>query len=633
MDDTTAPGGAMLPPEPLEELTPEQRGRPTERQPLSRFRAASIALPIGIAAFSFAGLKRVDSSSLVLAAFATVASAAMLGLAYWLGRTRPAPGTAQRLNLLGKIISVIPILGLTRIASMTGVYQATKQRLVCRNIAILAAIWLVGAAFDGADTVAADVAALLAIVAVVLAVVLVRRLPAAYVSSAAPAAPAAPPRPTAPENHRARPADDGPHDHVDAETVVHSAPPAELPEPTRVADLTPLAAAGRRLYWLVGSVKFGALFLALGILAPNNKVDATWARGIVAWIGVLAVLAVAVAIQEGRVRPRRGLLLGGLLVVLVCLGGVAFGAMTGSDAQAGIIGWALWPAICYQPYRQQRKRSGLTDDAIQAASRVGHLPARASRPARRRRTARPAAWISGVAGAICAVPIVLLGLFNSLVGAPLLSDVIGSVLDKLFGLARGSADALLASLDPDQLPVIALASSAEPAAWRLLVRGDLFHFGKLGPQRVAFEEFLHTRLEIYGEIHGVRELPAQKARLIAMPVCVPYDDDVRSAAWALARQLPLLLLVSPIGSRPLQRWPVLARQFHGGGIDLPVLPDPDATIAVLHLHAGYNVVYQARTRDQWSYVAAIYQALAAIASAEQADGGRYKGADAAEPSQ
>jgi hypothetical protein len=625
VDDTTAAGGATLPPEPREELRPEQRRRPTEQQTLSRFRVAAVALPIGVAAFSFAGLKRLDSSSLGLAAYATVTCAVLLGLAYWLGRTRPAPGTAQRLNLLGKIISVIPILGLTRIALMDGVYQVTKRRLACRNIAILAAIWLVGAAFEAADTAVADIAALLAVVAVVLAVVVARRLPAAHVPAPTDTAP--PVRdaglPRAAGNDRVGGA---------AEAGLPSERPAELPEPTRVADLTPLAAAARRLYWLVGSVKFGAIFLAFGILAPNNEVDATWARGIVAWIGALAVLGVAVAMQEGRVRPRRGLLLGGILVVLVCLGGVAFGAVTGSDAQAGIIGWALWPAICYQPYRRQRKRSGLTDDVIQAASRVGHLPTRSGRHGRWRPAVRPAAWVRAIAGAICAVPIVLIGLFNSLAGVPLLSDLIGAVLDKLFGLAHGSVDALLAGLDPDEEPAIALAESAEPQAWRLLVRGDLFQFGKVGPQRVAFEEFLHARLETYGEVQAVREAAAGAAQLVVMPVAVPYDDQVRRAAWTLAGRMPLLLLVPPIGGRALERWPVLARQLRGSGIMLPGLSDPAGTIAVLHLVTGDNIVYLARKRDQWAYLTAIYEALFAISRQEDARPSTHRDAGAKEPS-
>ncbi len=395
--------------------------------------------------------------------------------------------------------------------------------------------------------------------------------------------------------------------------------PADSPAADETVDVSPLSKGARRLYWLAGSVKFGTIFLALGILAPNNSLQFSWGKAIIAGLGVLSALAIAMLMQEDWIRPAAAVALGLAVISAICFVPVSFGVLTGSDASTAVFGWAICPAFFLWLYWRHRRSSRLSDAEIQAASQIGHFQRRPAGPAARR-LPPPALWIRGAIGILCAIPVVLVGLVNTIFGVMVISDWIQAALDKLYALARSSGDALLTGARSGVRITVALATSPEPTAWRLQVRGDLFHWGKLGPQRVPFEEFLRTRLEAYGNVLIIGETPCRSetepaehdASIVVMPVGVPHSPEALNGVAALGTRMPLLLLVQPIGYRPLQQWDLLARQFRDRGITLPAGDGPAQMIAVLHEATGKNIAYMARKKNKWGYIAAIYEASHAI---------------------
>ncbi len=302
--------------------------------------------------------------------------------------------------------------------------------------------------------------------------------------------------------------------------------------------------------------------------------------------------------------------------------------MDGAGALRGVAAWSILPLIFFWRYRRQRRSLGLTDAQVQAASRIGLLPA--PPPGKAVRLPSAGLWLRVGAAAACAWPLAYLGLVNSLGGAPVLSDLIDSALEKLNGLIRGSTAGLLVSLDPAKL-TIAMAESAEPAAWRLRVRSNLICWGKLGPPRVPFEEFLRNRLGVYGAVQPIGEpdadsaepgegtesgggaLPERAPALAVLPAGVALRAGVLGKTCALASRVPLLVVPAPLGTRPLQ-WPALAEQFRTRGVTVPALAYPTNTVAVLHLPTGENAVYLAPERTQWAYLAAIHAAFEAVAA-------------------
>jgi hypothetical protein len=495
----------------------------------------------------------------------------------------------------------LPLIGLAGISGMNGLYRQTKVRLRLRNVAIVVACALVGLCLARADTAGiagiADGSAAAA-AALVLAVLLTRRLPSAAVSQLLPTSPAP------------------------------GVPPPSLPLPNWVVDVAPLSAAARRLCWLTASVRLGAFFLVVAVLAPEDGRHALWAGIVAALVGMLIVLGVALTMEEDRLRPASGLWLALGLLVVVGFAAVGLGGMNGADAARGVVAWSILPLIFFWRYRRQRRSLGLTDAQVQAASRIGLLPA--PPPGRAVRLPSAVLWLRVGAAAACAWPVAYLGLVNSLAGTPVLSDFIESALEKLNGLIRGSIAALLVSPYPAKL-TIAMAESAEPAAWRLRVRSNLIFWGKLGPPRVAFEEFLHNRLGVYGAVQPIsgREaesaepgegadsggdaLPDRAPALAVMPAGVALREGVFGKTCALASRIPLLVVLAPVGTRPIQ-WSALAEQLQTRGVAVPALAYPNNTIAVLHLETGENAVYLAPERTQWAYVAAIQAAFEAVAA-------------------
>lgn len=562
------------------------------------YRGVATALLVALVALGVTEAQLAHNASTTQPALAAITCGVMLGIAYYLGRTRPAPGTGQRLNLIGKILSVIPIMGLMFIPGIPGLYHLTRRRLYLRNIAIVAGTAIVQLSFQelGSSTTGSVAAmAVIQITALVLTVLMSRRLPATnpWPVGKAP---------------------------LSGESTTHQLPrqaaatPDDLPPANETIDVSSLSAAARRLYWLIGSAKFGAIFLALGILAPNGPLQLSWGKAIIASVGVLAVLGIASLIQESWIRPTFALIFMLGLISAICFMPVPFGVLTGSEASVAVFGWGIWPPLFLWLYWRQRRSYGLYDAQILAASRVGHLPQRQA-DANTYRIPPLALWIRGSVGMICAIPVVLVGLANTAVGVVIISDWIQAALDKLYALTRGSADTLLAGFRSDEQVTVALATSPEPDAWKLQVRGDLFHWGKLGPQRVPFEEFLRIRLKIYGDVLTIHELlcppetasAVQNASVAVMPVGVPYPSETLNEVAVLGARMPLLFLVQPIGSKPLQRWPLLARQLRDHGIVLPSIDDPVRTIGVLHQVTEENIVFVTQKRNQWGYTAVIYE--------------------------
>jgi hypothetical protein len=571
------------------------------------YRALAVGSALALVVLCYSGPLPKDSGSSTPAYLPTVCCIAVLGIAYYLGRTRRL---AQRLNLGGRVVSVIPIAGLIFIPSMGGLSRLTRRRLYLRNVAIFAATALVQLSSDGFDARSLPATTLavcvLCLVTPVLAVVLSRRVPAS--TTAAPPGGIGPAETTPAETGRPSP--------VSRTAAVNP----DLPAPSQVLDVTAASTLARRLYWLGASMKFGAIFVALGILAPNGPLQLSWAGGIVASVAIAVGFAAAFLLQEDRLRPAPAVICGLAVMSAVCFIPVAFGVGTSAAAATAVSGWAICVLPVLWLYRRQRRSSGLKDADVQAMSRVGHLPSPTGGRATARRPLPPlATWLRGLAGLVLGLPVVLLGMVNTLAGVLVFSDWIQAPLDKLYELARRLTDPLISSAGPRQ-PAIAVAESTEPAAWKLLARGDLLHWGKLGAQRVGFEEFLETRLEPYGELQTIDEAcrrdpaaaAADSTSLVVMPVGAPLEDEVIDKVAGLAARLPVLLVMQPVRAGPMPGWAKLARRFQAHHLTLPVLAEPTHTMAVLHLATGENLVYLAHQRNQWGYVAAIHAALAVV---------------------
>ncbi len=573
------------------------------RRAVIAYRGAAAALLVSLAAVSLAWT-RLEHSAWTWNDFSdsVLYGPVMLGTAYYLGRTRPAPGTEQRLNWPGRVMSVIPVWGLIQIPYFQGVNRRAKRRLCVRNIAIGAAALLVWVSWDERKSPLTGFVAAIAVLqaaGIALAALMARRMPSADLPPAGEAPP--------PTGDTTRP-----------QSQPAAAIPDGSPAPDEIIDVSPLATGARRLYWLAGSMKFGAIVFAVAILAADHFRPFSWG---IAGAGVLAALAIATLMQEDWIRPTAGVALALGLIIGICFGPAAFGILAWSAAWGAVIGWVIWPALFLWLHLRQRRPSGLSDAEIQAASRVGHLPRRQAGPTARR-VPPPGLWIRGTLGMLCAIPVVIVGLVNSIFGVALISGWIQTALDKLYAFARGSVDAFLAGARSEEPVITALATPPDPAMWQMSVRGDLLRWGKVSlplllPIIVPFGEFLRTRLEVYGEVRMIRETPCRpeaepaehESAMVVMPLGVSYSPGVLDEVVALGTRMPLLLVVQPMGSRPLEHWPALARQMRDHGIALPTMDDPVRTIAVLHQAAGKKIVFTARKRNQWGYVAAIHAAV------------------------
>ena len=432
---------------------------------------------MALAAVGLAEARVVHNASSTEPVLTVALCAVLVGIAYYLGRTRPAPGMGQRLSLVTRFVSVLPIAGLIFLPGTNGLYRLTRRRLYVRNIAIFAGMLVFEMATQEFGNPAAAAWAVLQFVALAFAVLLSRKMPAASVQLA----------------ERAPLSGSGTNDGASRPTVAMA---VGLPPANGVVDVSSLAEGVRRLYWLGVSVKFGVIVLALGILSRNNDpesgvVQFTWGKGITAGAGVLVALGIAMLIQEDWIRRAAAVVLGLGLISAVCFVPVSFGALTASDAQAGVIGWAMWPLFVLWLYRRQRRSSGLSDAQIQGAGRVGHLPQRGA-AGTGHRTRPLGLWIRGSIGMLGTVPLMLMNLANRLIPYPIAPDWIQAGLDRLWAPVRGSVHALFAGLGSGERATVALVESPEPGAWGLKVRGDLLQSGKLGAQKVPFGEFLRT---------------------------------------------------------------------------------------------------------------------------------------------
>ena len=596
-----------------DEPAPQRHDR-HDRHALAGYRVAAAAL---LAALAGAGAASVGlegfrlgsgASTTAVIAYSVVSCGVVLGLGYYLGRTRGAPGSRQRLNNSGLVISVIPFWGLAQIPLFTGLTRLTKRRLLLRNVAITVGSALVCVSL--ADLVrpvpGSAAVAVLQVAGVALAITMSQRIPTTGARDAG-----TPPGGTKPDGREAGTAPPRGGRRANGPQQV-AGKPGDLPAADEVVDVSALAAAARRAYWVTGSVKAGALVLAVAILTQGHSGPGVG----FADAGILALYAVAVLLQEDRIRPAAGVVLALGLVSAICLAVAALGLLKSSGAWAAVFLWAICPLACLRLYRAQRRSAGLSDAEVQAVSRVGHLPARGDRSAVRR-VPPPGLLLRGVAGMLCAIVVVLAGLFTtiaSVAGLVIVPGFVQAGLDKLYASSRRLAERSLAGTRSGERVAVTLALPAEPGMWQLHVRGDVLRWGKLyipllSPMLVPFEEFLRARLEVYGNVRTIPGAAAHPAAAVAvLPVGVRYSPGVLDEVTTSGSRA-LLLPVEPIGNRPLRNWPVLARQVGERGIALPALTDPVRAIAVLHHATGKNVLFTAERRDQWGYLAVIYEVL------------------------
>jgi hypothetical protein len=603
-----------------------------------RYRGAAAALLVTLAAAGVAEARVAHNADLTDPVPTVALCVVLVGMAYYLGRTRPAPGTGQRPGPVTRFVSVIPVSGLMFLPMINGLYGLTRRRLYVRNIAISAGFLVFASATQEFGSPAAAGWAVLQFVALGFAVLMSRKMPSAI---AEPAKEAPPARSAAthdlpdPRVRKllAKAGDDG---CTPEEAKALRAKAAELtaryrigraplgarrgdglpPATASVVDVSSLAAGISRLYWLGVAAKFGAVVLALSVLSRNNDPESgvlqfTWGKGIVAGVGVLVAFGIAVLVQEDWIRPAAAVIFGLVVMSAVCFVPVSFGALTAADAQAGVGGWAFWPLVVLWLYRRKRRSLGLSDAQIQAAGRVGHLPQR--RAAGTGHQARPLGlWIRGSIGMLATIPLMVMNLANRLIPYPIVPDWIQAGLDRLWAPARSSVHALFAGLESSDRATVTLVESQEPGAWSLKVRGDLLRWGKVGAQKVPFGEFLRTRLEAYGDVLTTGEMSRrvrqEPGSVVVMPVGVPYSSDAVGEVAALSARTPLLLVLEPMGSQR-ESWLSLTGQWRDHGVVLPALDEPERTIAVLHRATGTNIVYVGSKRYLWGYLAAIHEAF------------------------
>ena len=581
-----------------------------DQRVVAYYRVAVAALLVALGAADYVAFHlekfRLDNSTSSADAVAdsAVYCGIMLGIAYYLGRTRSAVG-GQQLRWLARLISVIPVWGLIQISTFQGVNGQSKSRLAVRNLAIIAGSVLIWSSWnDLRRPVAGSVAmAVLQVTGIVLAVQMSLKIPVGPLPEAGNAPPATGSTPPLEPRPTAGVPDDSPADEV--------------------IDVSPLAAGARRLYWLAGAMKFGAIFfVVLPVGAQSNVRPFIW---VIASAGALAALAIAVLMQEDWIRPPVGFAVALGLTCAACFVPTAFGMLSLSVASQGLLLWAVWPLPFLWLYQRQRRSSRLSDAQIQDASRIGHLPRRQGAPVTFRMPS-PGLWIRGIVGMLCAIPVVLVGLVNTIVGVLVIQNWIQAALDEVYAFARGSFGALAAGATAEERVTVTLATPPEAEAFQLQVRGDLLYWGKLSfppllALRVPFAEFLRARLEAYAKVRVIQETPSGSATapahddpssLVVMPIGVPYGasypPDVISAVAALGARMPLLLPVQPMG-RPLEQWPLAARVMRDHGIALPSIDDPVHTIAVLRLATGEKIIFTAQRRNQWGYIAVIHEVL------------------------
>ena len=154
-----------------------------DRQAVIAYQAAAAGLLVALAAADFTGIRPVNNTSTWDDFTTSVAyCGVMLGIAYYLGRSRSAPGTGQRLNWPGRVISVVPIWALIQIPYFQGLDRLTKRRLCIRNIAITAGsvlVWSSWTELRSPATGSVVAMAVLQVAGIALAVLMSLRVPAA----------------------------------------------------------------------------------------------------------------------------------------------------------------------------------------------------------------------------------------------------------------------------------------------------------------------------------------------------------------------------------------------------------------------------------------------------------------------
>ena len=576
-----------------------------------------------------------DGTALVALASCT----ALMGLCYRLGRTRPPPEAKQGLKSWARVVTAIPFAGLVLLPMINGLYSVTRHRLLVRQFALIAGLVLAIASVEELDFGDPGwiVAATLQMLVLLLAITTTRRLPTSQESPAEPPVVSSattwtrsntPPRPSPTPTDGAAAGLSlsryGPPAVSTVTGVLAGSAPAgedsvseadgsrlvEPQSPCRWVDVSSVADCLRRHYWLAASMKFGAIFFALGLLAPDGPLAFGWGKAIVASVGGMIAVGIAVLFQEGRLASLAAVAVTVLTLAVLCLAGVAWGLMTGHTAETALAGWLTLPVIFLIVYRRRLSACGLTHQRISSASHPGVFPARAGEPGGHR--ARE--WMRRTLAAVVALPVMIVQVINNYLSIPVLSDGIGLALDALYPKLR-RLPATVVREDAGPLPRIGFAESAQPEAWSLRVRGDVLRWGRIGPHHVPFAEFLHAFLRPAGETQPGGEHPADPSaaphppNITLVTVGVPYRADILDVVASMAVTAPLILLVEPVGRTPVMDWGPPGRALALRGIALPAIRQPRRTLGALRLPGGDTNVYLAERRTQWSYLAVLDEAL------------------------
>jgi hypothetical protein len=267
---------------------------------------------------------------------------------------------------------------------------------------------------------------------------------------------------------------------------------------------------------------------------------------------------------------------------------------------ATVVFW-LPVAWMYRVYRRAARRAGVSDRDIQAALCAGHL-----RPSWRTASSRPG-WLflmflpRLVFGLVGATVVVVLSLLNTVLGIAIIGAAIQYLLDFLFAGTRKLMRASSSSPEAVGDPLIAYTQSTDPEQWSISVHGDLYRFGKLGPQKVPFEDFLVQRLSVYGRPVGLGTTPtaitaahaaAGAARLVVVAVGFPVPEPAMNAAMELMANRPWLLVFYPVDGYEAQR----LRQY---GITPPAGIGWTGALGLLHIPPKTFTVLRAESKQQW----------------------------------
>ena len=112
--------------------------RGADRPVVIGYQGAAAALLLTLAAVGLAEARVAHNASSTEPVLTVALCAVLVGIAYYLGAPGLVLGMGQRLSLVTRFVSVMPIAGLIFLPGTNGLYRLTRRRLYVRNIAIFA---------------------------------------------------------------------------------------------------------------------------------------------------------------------------------------------------------------------------------------------------------------------------------------------------------------------------------------------------------------------------------------------------------------------------------------------------------------------------------------------------------------